>query len=1154
MSYGIQKTFIIYSPDDNIVVGSKISLCCWKTNTDSSFNWIKATSNGLSITKSIANPAEPNWNNEHVFILYGSDQFGNGISKGKKINFSNNIGLYSPIFKKFITISKPVTSSIVKTQWRTCNASLDISSPNIKLDQDGYISQNSPVRIKQNGYFFACDGTNFVTTENPLHDDYNKYANYPFMVLSLKDIVEADKANGGPLDTYFTIGDWQKGRYRTIILKLANQGIFVPLGDVIYTIPNPRDKFPPFITRNLYCIFVQQKVEQFDIDSRLTPRPLNFEFARVTTEGPATIINQNCPDGDNDRKAGGWINSSMSNTVGDYIGIGTYFKNASRNSTFWGLHKDYCVSVQGTEADLLLRNDLSLKNTPFYQGGRQLATSADTGSTCDYEMWSTSLLFDRTGLESSRSVSQTENPVEKGFKVYLNTSYGYDGRFMWNLDRGSNWQQNISNAFSNTPLYILMIEDIEGLCCRNSALGFECGVGSRKIDKSNPVCLEYAKQICKGDNQNQFPSKFCQRDYCTTDPNNTLNRIDCDNEYKIFCNKFITDPTGKLSFYNYNLYPDLCACFMTDSKFLNPICDTYASMLGITRNKKAKQSLGIDTLDPTSCKDSCMINPLCKLGAQVPASRSVTRANNSVVIGKSFPDKCKNTELCIQDVTVNNSGVIGEVKVNQNANCQTALQSICIEQGRNNQGQIVGNVKYSPCTTSKTSSDGKLLSFTKKIIEDTTGECGDLGKDFICAEFDLTSKTDTVKGGKRNLSYRQTINSASSPDVRTALLTFSPTAEMRANNMTGTYNVINKTATITSDSTDCDVGFQNIGTDCKLINGVWKQESQLTKIITQPKNGGESCKTDSTIQYLDCERDKDCIVTLKDKDTGCINGSTQYRYTITQPSSGNGKTCSLAVFDALPVELKNPDLISINVGLNTATVDISCEDCVTDYVIDTTVNKGECAIIGGQYKITKIGKILKPAVRGGTCSVDKMSIVGKKKEESCQYNQNCEIDEVKISDECDDVTGIRTIKHKIMKTSLGNGKTCDDMGLLFSSEKYPESNSVKVENDMITINASCPVSKDCEIDWITKEISEDKVQGIAMETYKIVSDEVSRGKDCYKVTEEKYTNDKLLYSVKEDGKMYVYTEIEKENVIMKYAIYGVLALIMLVIIVFLIMK
>ena len=141
-----------------------------------------------------------------------------------------------------------------------------------------------------------------------------------------------------------------------------------------------------------------------------------------------------------------------------------------------------------------------------------------------------------------------------------------------------------------------------------------------------------------------------------------------------------------------------------------------------------------------------------------------------------------------------------------------------------------------------------------------------------------------------------------------------------------------------------------------------------------------------------------------------------------------------------------------------------------------------------------------------------------------------------------------------MKTSLGNGKTCDDTGLLFSSEKYPESNSVKVENDMITINASCPVSKDCEIDWITKEISEDKVQGIAMETYKIVSDEVSRGKDCYKVTEEKYANNKLLYSVKENGKMYVYTEIEKENIIMKYSIYGVLALIMLVIIVFLIMK
>ena len=160
-----------------------------------------------------------------------------------------------------------------------------------------------------------------------------------------------------------------------------------------------------------------------------------------------------------------------------------------------------------------------------------------------------------------------------------------------------------------------------------------------------------------------------------------------------------------------------------------------------------------------------MINPLCKLGAQVPTSRSVSRANNSVVIGKNFPDKCKNTELCIQDVTVNNSGVIGEVKVNQNANCQTSLQSICIEQGKNLQGQTIGNVKYSSCTNSKTSTDGKLLTFTKKIVEDITGECGDLGKDIICAEFDLTSKTETKVAGRRNINYRQTIPSSSPSDV-----------------------------------------------------------------------------------------------------------------------------------------------------------------------------------------------------------------------------------------------------------------------------------------------------------------------------------------------------------------------------------------------------
>ena len=112
-----------------------------------------------------------------------------------------------------------------------------------------------------------------------------------------------------------------------------------------------------------------------------------------------------------------------------------------------------------------------------------------------------------------------------------------------------------------------------------------------------------------------------------------------------------------------------------------------------------------------------------------------------------------------------------------------------------------------------------------------------------------------------------------------------------------------------------------------------------------------------------------------------------------------------------------------------------------------------------------------------------MSIVGKKKEESCQYNQNCEIDETKISDECDDVTGVRTIKHKIVKPSLGNGKTCDDMGFLFSTAKYPESNSSKVDTDMITIETTCPISKDCDIDWTTKITTEDKKQGVGVDEF-----------------------------------------------------------------------
>ena len=121
-------------------------------------------------------------------------------------------------------------------------------------------------------------------------------------------------------------------------------------------------------------------------------------------------------------------------------------------------------------------------------------------------------------------------------------------------------------------------------CCKNNNLGDECGVGRKAINPKNSDCINYGREICNKSNPDAFFGQYCQREYCKTSPTN-INPGNCDDDYSELCNIKQDLSVSPEEYPWYNKYPDYCSCFM-NRDFLVPMCKTYVSQLGITRNIK----------------------------------------------------------------------------------------------------------------------------------------------------------------------------------------------------------------------------------------------------------------------------------------------------------------------------------------------------------------------------------------------------------------------------------------------------------------------------------------------------------------------------------------------------------------------------------------
>ncbi len=729
------------------------------------------------------------------------------------------------------------------------------------------------------------------------------------------------------------------------------------------------------------------------------------------------------------------------------------------------------------------------------------------------------LYFDRFGLNNDINM-EDELLREPGKPKYLNLS------------------------LASGKLYLILPSRSVQFCCKNNNLGEECGAGPTALNSKNPRCTKIAEGICTSSSPNDFFGQFCQREYCKTDPQ-SIKTGNCDATYRTLCNRKTDLSVSAEEYPYYKKYPDYCACFM-DRDFLLPMCRYYADALGIKRNIKAQNALGLNVNDPNQCKQACKINPLCRLGAQVPYN--MTRGDNPVVLGAGFPDECKEIDLCVQDVTVNQTGDnIGKLTINQTANCKTVLQKVCAKS------------TYTPCTDLTIS--GNKYTYKKKLLEDRDeGQCADPGTEFVCSEFiidpaDVGAVSCDKKKEKIRYNFVNTFSDAPAPDVREAtnhlintmgiLDKYKPAFLNTFKGSNVTYNDVTNIVTAEVECKNCVVGYT--GGDCTLVqnNRKWTQYLSLTDILTPQKNGGEVCRINNTLLPVDCPLNRDCSLSFNKKDNYCIDGTYGYNYDILSYPSGNGKSCSDVALSMIGNELSNPT-IQTDFNKHTIRASSNCNDCIVDFVEDENEPGGKCTLVNGQYLKKKFAKIVKKETSNGRCPADKLNLVNTKASitEKCSATQDCSFKS--LSDDCDDNQGIRTLKFIKDNSSSGGGRSCEEVGEQIS-KGYDNVSSFDYLNNILTVNSACEISSDCKV-----EVKSEKCEsGKRKDVYDIIFKSTGRGKTCEDTVRE-IVNDTNLSVNQEGNKVIVegscpnFEELERKADTNRFGVISIVVFILII--------
>ena len=823
---------------------------------------------------------------------------------------------------------------------------------------------------------------------------------------------------------------------------------------------------------------------------------------------------------------------------GRYLTIGNVVGGLDQNGTRiyekdggYAVRSDLVINLRGQSYGYdsnMLGDPTQFESGVLWKGGRKLADVAGSDSGCNLSFWSTALIIDQTS----------------GQRLFLHPWDGYIHN-----DTGVDWASETNKPAYYMKYYQLMPLKSKFECCKatqSSNAASKCGWGSFIYSKEKPECIDYGREICNSGNETLFTSDFCLTNICKSKPDDQ-NPIICDREYSKFCS--VKDSTGK--YINYEKYPDICACFMPQD-FLTKGCDDMANQLTLRNNKAAMKVLNIDTTDPDQCNQNCAVNPLCRLSLMVPNTSDYpeNRRNKPIIKGGLVDkSKCGDRTICIQSAVINNEGKVGKKSINQQASCQNVKKGNCAQS------------IFSTCSTT----NGSGL-FTKTLLQEKDqGACGTTNQVFECANFDLTPIYDKCINGKRIISYNQKQLTFNKGVVRGGInfetTTFDIDENDAVNALTSIINnneALKKTNAVASfckecrmglilaDCQDCILGMEPLGT-CYIDGNVWKQKFRKSKIVQSPSGGGKACPTTFEEKTDFCSLDKDCKLIISENDQGCVDGVRRIKYNIAELNSGNGKSCEDVAMSMVPQIFKdNSPAVKVSGDFKTVTTEISCQDCVIDYQIDNSYNNGKCFWDGLKWTVRKIPVYQKRATGGGTCPIDKVSLVERKVPiiEQCKSDQDCEINSEPITDVCDDKTGERNLVFNITKVENGKGITCNDLSKEFVKKYDLLSSSYDANSKKLSVKTKCNVSQDCVLSNQPVDSICDTEQGLGVDLYNIEKQASNKGLDCDKVIKSKVNYD--VYTVEENGQLYVYKSCEAKNKNTKYIIYGVAILLVLI--------
>lgn len=984
-------------------------------------------------------------------------------------------------------------------------------------------------------------------------------ANYPFWIKPLGECLKDPSFGSITFINDKAADPNDSGKYKLLAYRIFPPDGYVSLGDTAYSCgrnENPLDSILP-------VLFVKEKSADpaKPYAKKCTPESGAVFRGNINssdyTSGAGyfstkhVLCGYNLQDGtrpcqdnwpknsidrcDNDGRANANVFRLNDVDGGRYIALGSVWqtgKNQNIYANAYAVRNDLVVPLKGNPNNFGVSSDD--QNVMSYQRNNNTRRHADATDTyyaferCDYTFWSTALLF------------------QNGVKKYLSPFDGY----------ANNPEKNkIGDAdkfFNYLNFYLILPITNKEYCCSTDMSSYECGWGSLKLNPTSPLCFDFYRETCNSDTNFRLDKEpdtsknYCFTRGCKLKPDDS-NAFICDREYSKFCS--VKDSSGK--YINYEKYPDICACFMPQD-FLTKGCDDMATQLSLRNNKSAMKILNIDTTDPDQCNQNCAVNPLCRLNLIVPNTSDYpeNRRNKTIIKGGLVDkSKCGDKTICIQQAVINNEGKVGKISINQQASCQKIKNSNCAQS------------VFSTCSAT----NGSGL-FTKTLLQEKDqGACGVTNQVFECANFNLTPRYDSCVNGKRIIAYDQktiTLNKGvvkagvnfetstfdiDENDAVNALTTIiNNNAQLKDSNAVASFCKECKMGLILADCQDCMLGMEPLGS-CYLDGNVWKQKFRKSKIVQSPYGGGKACPTTFEEKVDDCSLDKDCKLIMTEADQGCINGVRSIKYNISELNSGNGRTCEDVAMSLVPQIFRdNSPSVKVSLDYKTVQTEISCQDCEVGYQIDNTYNNGKCFWDGTKWNIRKIPVYQRFATGGGTCPISKSSLVEKKVPiiEQCKTDQDCEINPEPVTDICDDKKGERTLVFNINKMENGKGITCNDLSKEFVKKYDLISSSYDSVNKKINVTTKCITSQDCVLSSKPVDSICDMEQGLGVDLYNIEKQASNKGLECDAVIKARVDYD--VYTIEENGQLYVYKGCEKIDTTRQYIIYGAVGILILI--------